>query len=116
MFAEVPVNNTRILGYDRLYFRFILMYPTKKWPHYIHAVTATTGRNGDVNSPQTKINLDSYYTEPPLLTKDEMIRQIEAIARERQQTERPTFPALLLAKINRMRKTKLRGNGHPPGL
>jgi len=108
MYAVVPVRDSWILGYDRVNFMFVLTNPTKEWPHYIHMIRATTGRERDFPNEEDRTTLYSSYLNPPLSTKDEMIQKIHSIGRGQQMKYKEAYKMLMLGKIDRLNRKKLR--------
>ncbi|HVU97766.1 MAG TPA: hypothetical protein VHE34_21225 [Puia sp.] len=104
MYAEVPINGTLALGYDRIHFRFILMYPTKKYPYYIQHVNAATGRSKrDFRVEDHRTVVDMWAKDGPLSTREQLIAAVRAKAIEERKNYKELYRTLMMEKISKMR-------------
>jgi len=112
VYAEVPIKDAFSLGYDRIHFRIILMFPTKKWPYYIQHVSAATGRSKrDFQVESHRVIATTSALNPPLLTREQLTVAIRAKAIEEQQGYRQLYKILMMEKIFKMRNKNQPGTG-----
>lgn len=108
MYAEVPVKGVTDLGYDRIHFCIVLMPRTKKWPHNVHYIKASTGRSKrDYSDDEDRIVVSTSAENPPILTREELTKKVEAVAKTQREHYGRTYTMLLMEKIQKMKNKPL---------